>query len=175
MSSDLQWLLLRNNNTFLVRRGPKAAPFPLNPEIFATSTLSSVRVSQNSKTIDIKDSGSGIQITTRKSKASPPAVRAARTALTICNRSGLWRALGVTAGLTKQGHRPDLRTVSRDSLGGQWTHLQGSCHAVRVLEVWPPYASFVSTDCPKASCLLTLMPVSAADHEQAYGPTRSRR
>ncbi|KAG6328476.1 hypothetical protein ID866_10585, partial [Astraeus odoratus] len=92
MSSDLQWLLLRNNNSFLVKRGAEGRIFSAEP------------------TIDIRDSGSGIQITTRKAKASPHAVRPARTTLTIRNRSGPRRALGVTAGLAKRGYRPDLRT-----------------------------------------------------------------
>ncbi|KAL4070378.1 ribosomal L28e/Mak16 [Scleroderma citrinum] len=112
MSSDLQWLLLRNNNSFLVKRGPEGRAFSSEPGNLRN--LHSFKFSglANTKTIDIKDSGSGIQITTRKSKASPHAVRSARSTLTIRNRSGTRRALGVTAGLTKRGYRPDLRTAA---------------------------------------------------------------
>ncbi|KAL4068913.1 ribosomal L28e protein family-domain-containing protein [Scleroderma yunnanense] len=104
MSSDLQWLLLRNNNSFLVKRGPEGRAFSSEPGNLRN--LHSFKFSglANTKTIDIKDSGSGIQITTRKSKASPHAVRSARSTLTIRNRSGTRRALGVTAGLTKRGY-----------------------------------------------------------------------
>ncbi|KAI6154148.1 hypothetical protein BKA82DRAFT_4098164 [Pisolithus tinctorius] len=94
MSSDLQWLLLRNYNSFMVKRGPEGKTFSAE------------------HTIDIKDSGSGIQITTRKSKVSPHAIRSARTTLTIRNRSGPRRAFGVVAGLAKRGYRPDLRAAA---------------------------------------------------------------
>ncbi|KIM69904.1 hypothetical protein SCLCIDRAFT_1207145 [Scleroderma citrinum Foug A] len=112
MSSDLQWLLLRNNNSFMVKRGPEGRSFSTEPGNLRN--LHSFKFSglANTKTIDIKDSPSGIQIATRKSKASPHVVRAGRSTMTIRNRSGPRRALGVTATLTKRGYRPDLRAVS---------------------------------------------------------------
>ena len=70
----------------------------------------------SSQTIDIRDSASGIQVTVDKSKATPHQVSTARTTFTIRNRSGGRRALGVVAGLTKKGYRPDLRAVSTFSL-----------------------------------------------------------
>ncbi|KAI6015616.1 ribosomal L28e/Mak16 [Pisolithus marmoratus] len=112
MSSDLQWLLLRNYNSFIVKRGPEGRTF--STEHGNLRNLHSHKFSglANAKTIDIKESGSAIQITTRKSKVSPHAVRPARTTLTIRNRSGPRRALGIVAGLTKRGYRPDLRTAA---------------------------------------------------------------
>lgn len=58
------------------------------------------------------ESESGIQIRTRKAKASPLAVRSAYATTTIRNRSGGRRAFGVAAKLAKRGYRPDLRQVS---------------------------------------------------------------
>lgn len=64
------------------------------------------------QTIDIKDSGSGLQISTRKSKASPYAIGSGKSTSTIRNRSGGRRTLGVAGKYAKRGYRPDLRTVS---------------------------------------------------------------
>ncbi|KIO07115.1 hypothetical protein M404DRAFT_998531 [Pisolithus tinctorius Marx 270] len=96
----------------MVKRGPEGKTF--STEQGNLRNLHSHKFSglSNAKTIDIKDSGSGIQITTRKSKVSPHAVRSARTTLTIRNRSGPRRAFGVVAGLAKRGYRPDLRTAA---------------------------------------------------------------
>lgn len=60
----------------------------------------------------MSESESGIQIRTRKAKASPHAVRSAYASTTIRNRSGGRRALGVAAKIAKRGYRPDLRQVS---------------------------------------------------------------
>jgi len=66
----------------------------------------------NAKTIDITDSGSGIQITTRKTKTSPHAVRTAKSTSTVRNRSGGRRALGIATSYAKRGYRSDLRTAA---------------------------------------------------------------
>jgi len=66
----------------------------------------------NSKTIDVSDSPSGIQITTRKVKASPHAVKSAYGVSTIRPRSGGRRALGAAAGPAKRSYRPDLRAAT---------------------------------------------------------------
>jgi len=66
----------------------------------------------NAKTIDITDSGSGVQITTRKTKTSPHAVRTGKSTSTLRNGSGGRRALGITASYAKRGYRPDLRAAA---------------------------------------------------------------
>ncbi|KAI6120949.1 ribosomal L28e/Mak16 [Pisolithus croceorrhizus] len=112
MSTDLQWLLLRNYNSFIVKKGPEGRAFSAEPGNLRSLHSHKFSGLANAKTIDIRDSGSGIQVTTRKSKASPHAVRPARTTMTIRNRSGPRRALGIVSGLAKRGYRPDLRTAA---------------------------------------------------------------
>jgi len=112
MSSDLQWLLLRNNNSFMVKRVPEGPVFSREPGNL--TNLHSYKYSglANAKTVDISDSGSGVKITTRKTKTSPLAVRAAKSSSTLRNNSGGRRALGITASYVKRGYRPDLRTAA---------------------------------------------------------------
>jgi len=112
MSSDLQWLLLRNNNSFLVKRVPEGPVFSTEPGNLRN--LHSYKYSGlvNEKTIDIRESSSGIQITTRKKKVSPHTVNSARSTLTVRNRSGGRRSLGVAASLAKKGYRADLRAAA---------------------------------------------------------------
>ena len=62
--------------------------------------------------IGISDSSSGVQIVTRKTKASPHAVASAYAKSTIRPRSGPRRALGIASAAAKRGYRPDLRSVS---------------------------------------------------------------
>ncbi|KAF9236827.1 ribosomal L28e protein family-domain-containing protein [Melanogaster broomeanus] len=117
MSTDLQWLLLRKHNSFVVKKVPEGPIFSTEPgnlrnlhsHKYSGLANTKARITTSCETIDIKDSPSGIQVTTIKSKASPRQVRTARTTLTIRNRSGGRRALGVVAGLAKRGYRPDLR------------------------------------------------------------------
>ncbi|OBZ68589.1 60S ribosomal protein L28-1 [Grifola frondosa] len=112
MSSDLQWLLLRKNNSFLVDRvveGPVFSKEPGNLRNLHSFKYSGVA---NEKTITVKESESGIQLVTRKKGASPRAVHSAVATTTIRSRSGPRRAAGVTAKLAKRGYRPDLRTAA---------------------------------------------------------------
>ncbi|RDX50563.1 ribosomal protein L28e [Lentinus brumalis] len=112
MSSDLQWLLLRNSNAFLVKRVPEG-PI-LSKEPGNLTNLHSFKYSglANEKTIVVKDTESGIQLLARKKGASPRAVQPAFTTTTIRPRSGARRAAGVTAKLAKRGYRPDLRAAA---------------------------------------------------------------
>ncbi|KAI0696025.1 ribosomal protein L28e, partial [Cerioporus squamosus] len=112
MSSDLQWLLLRNSNAFIVKRVPEG-PI-LSKEPGNLTNLHSYKYSglANEKTITVKDTESGIQLITRKKGASPHAVRSAYATTTIRPRSGPRRAAGVAAKLAKRGYRPDLRAAA---------------------------------------------------------------
>ncbi|KAF9478095.1 ribosomal protein L28e [Pholiota conissans] len=117
MSSDLQWLLLRKNNSFLVKRvveGPvfsKESGNLLNINSFKYSGLA------NSKVVNVEDQAGSIKIHTRKVKASPHAVASGVATTAIRPRSGSRRALGIAAAPAKRGYRPDLRhaTLARVS------------------------------------------------------------
>ncbi|KAK0209161.1 ribosomal L28e/Mak16 [Desarmillaria ectypa] len=112
MSSDLQWLLIRNSNSFLVKRVPEGPIFSKEPGNLRN--LHSYKYSglANAKTIDVSDSPAGIKITARKPKASPHAVVSAKATSYIRPRSGTRRALGIAAQSAKKGYRPDLRTAT---------------------------------------------------------------
>ncbi|KAL0952066.1 hypothetical protein HGRIS_008703 [Hohenbuehelia grisea] len=111
MSSDLQWLLVRNYNSFLVKRvaeGPIFSKEPGNLRNIHSHKFSGLA---NSKTIDVTDSASGIKVTTRKVKATPTQVAPAHSTSYVRPRSGGRRALGVASATAKRGYRPDLRTA----------------------------------------------------------------
>ncbi|EKM84299.1 hypothetical protein AGABI1DRAFT_81985 [Agaricus bisporus var. burnettii JB137-S8] len=108
MSADLQWLLLRKNNSHIVKRGPIFSKEPGNLRNIHSFKYSGFA---NAKTIDVSDSNGAIRITTRKVNASPHAVAAAATVAPIRARSGGRRALGVGASVAKRGYRPDLRAA----------------------------------------------------------------
>ncbi|TFK24285.1 ribosomal protein L28e [Coprinopsis marcescibilis] len=112
MSSDLQWLLLRKNNSFIVKRVVEGPVFSKEPGNLRN--LNSYKYSglANPKTIDVSASESGVTITTRKAKASPNAVAGASAKTVIRPRSGGRRALGVAASVVKKGYRPDLRAAA---------------------------------------------------------------
>jgi len=111
MSADLQWLLLRKNNSHIVKRapGPTFSKEPGNLRNLHSYKYSGLA---NQKTIHVTESDGTIKIVTRKSKASPNAVASAYASSTVRARSGSRRALGVAAGTAKRGYRPDLRTAA---------------------------------------------------------------
>ncbi|KAJ7439960.1 ribosomal L28e protein family-domain-containing protein [Mycena latifolia] len=114
MSTDLQWLLVRDNNSFMVKRGPSVGRV-FSKESGNLRNLHSQKFSglANAKTIHVADSGSGIQIVSRKQKATPFAVSGASATASIRSRTGSRRALGITAfTATKKAGRPDLRTAA---------------------------------------------------------------
>ncbi|KAI1790999.1 ribosomal protein L28e [Ganoderma leucocontextum] len=112
MSSDLQWLLLRKNNSFIVKRlveGPILSKEPGNLTNIHSFKYSGLA---NEKAIAIADTESGVKLTVRKKGAAPNAVRPAFATSTIRSRSGGRRAAGITAKLAKRGYRPDLRAAA---------------------------------------------------------------
>ncbi|KAJ7871188.1 ribosomal L28e protein family-domain-containing protein [Mycena olivaceomarginata] len=114
MSTDLQWLLVRKNNSFIVKRGADVGQV-FSKENGNLRNLHSHKYSglANSKTVHITDSGSGIQIISRKQKAAPGAVSRATSTGSIRTRTGSRRALGIAASVTsKKAGRPDLRTAA---------------------------------------------------------------
>ncbi|KAJ6601035.1 ribosomal L28e protein family-domain-containing protein [Mycena vulgaris] len=114
MSTDLQWLLVRDNNSFMVRRGPSVGRV-FSKETGNLRNLHSQKFSglANTKTVHVVDSGSGIQIISRKQKAAASAVSGASSTAQIRPRTGSRRALGIVASTTsKTAGRPDLRTAA---------------------------------------------------------------
>ncbi|KAJ7625986.1 ribosomal protein L28e [Roridomyces roridus] len=114
MSTDLQWLLLRGNNSFIVKRDASVGR-TFSRESGNLRNLHSQKFSglACSKTIAISDSGNGIQIVSKKLKASPTAVARGSNTTVIRPRSGGRRALGITAAVVcKKAGRPDLRTAA---------------------------------------------------------------
>ncbi|KZT27628.1 ribosomal protein L28e [Neolentinus lepideus HHB14362 ss-1] len=111
MSSDLQWLLIRKYNSFMVKKVPEGPVF--SREAGNLPNLHSYKYSglANSKTVAVADTGSNVQITYTKKSASPHAVNSAKATYSIRSRSGPRRSLGVAAKLTKRGYRADLRPV----------------------------------------------------------------
>ncbi|KAJ7144781.1 ribosomal L28e protein family-domain-containing protein [Mycena crocata] len=114
MSTDLQWLLVRKNNSFMVKRDASVGQV-FSRENGNLRNLHSQKFSglANAKTIHITDSGNGVQIVSRKQKASPFAVSRAISTDQIRARTGSRRALGIAASTTsKKAGRPDLRTAA---------------------------------------------------------------
>ncbi|KAK7063557.1 ribosomal-L28e domain-containing protein [Favolaschia claudopus] len=114
MSTDLQWLLLRQNNSFQVKRGAEVGRI-FSKENGNIRNIHSHKFSglANNGTIHIVDSGNGVQIISRKKKASPHAVSRATSTDVVRARTGPRRAAGIVSSITsKKAGRPDLRTAA---------------------------------------------------------------
>ncbi|KAF9911052.1 hypothetical protein EC991_004925 [Linnemannia zychae] len=98
MSADLTWLLIKNNNSFLVKRSgvqfSSEAGNLLNKNSFKFSGLA------NKKTIDIAAaaSGRGVVVSTPKTK--------------VTLTKGIRKSARSVAGLTRAGYRADLRKAA---------------------------------------------------------------
>ncbi|THH18627.1 hypothetical protein EW146_g2390 [Bondarzewia mesenterica] len=103
---------LNQNNSFIVKRVAEGPIFSKEPGNLINIHSQKYSGLANSKTIDVREGPTGIQITHRKKSAAPTAVRSARATTTIRSRTGPRRALGIAARTTKRGYRPDLRSVS---------------------------------------------------------------
>ncbi|KAJ4486383.1 ribosomal L28e/Mak16 [Lentinula aciculospora] len=112
MSDDLQWLLLRKYNSYMVKGLPEGPIFSKEPGNLLNLHSHKYSGLANAKTIDVSDANGKITITTRKTKASPYAVAPARSTSSIRSRSGSRRAFGIAAGTAKRGYRPDLRKAA---------------------------------------------------------------
>jgi large subunit ribosomal protein L28e len=112
MSNDLTWLLLRKNNSFIVKRVPEGPVFSKEPGNLRNLHSAKFSGLVNDKTIHVHDTGNGIQLRSRKSKNGPHTVAKAHHDSTIRPRSGGRRAIGIASSFARRGYRPDLRTVS---------------------------------------------------------------
>ncbi|TRM70538.1 ribosomal L28e/Mak16 [Schizophyllum amplum] len=112
MSNDLEWLLLRKYNSFIVKKVPEGPIFSKEPANLMNVHSYKYSGLANAKAIDVSDSPNGIKITTRKTSAAPTKVASARATSTIRPRSSTRRALGAATGHLKRGYRPDLRRAT---------------------------------------------------------------
>ncbi|KAA1477236.1 ribosomal protein L28e [Dentipellis sp. KUC8613] len=112
MSNDLEWLLVRKSNSFIVKRVAEGPIFTKEPGNLTNIHSHKYSGIANAKTVDVRATPAGIAITHRKAKASPQAVRAARATTVIRPRTGPRRALGIAARTAKRGYRPDLRAAT---------------------------------------------------------------
>ncbi|KAF9124625.1 hypothetical protein EC957_001003 [Mortierella hygrophila] len=98
MSADLTWLLIKNNNSFLIKRSgvqfSSEAGNLLNKNSFKYSGLA------NKKTVDISAaaSGRGVVVATPKTK--------------VTLTKGIRKSARSVAGLTRAGYRADLRQAA---------------------------------------------------------------
>ncbi|KXN85777.1 60S ribosomal protein L28 [Leucoagaricus sp. SymC.cos] len=111
MSTDLQWLLVRQNSSHIVKRLPEGAVFSKEPGNLRNLHSHKYSGLANSKTIDVSESNGSVRIVTRKVKASPHVVASAYATTPIRAKSGGRRAAGIAAGFAKRGYRPDLRAA----------------------------------------------------------------
>jgi len=109
MSADLQWLLIRNYNAFMVKRvreGPIFSKEPGNPMNIHSFKYSGLA---NNKTVDIQETPSGIQITSKKTKGSPQTIKGSKSTSSIRRNSSSRRTHGIAVSHAQRGYRPDLR------------------------------------------------------------------
>jgi len=112
-SEDLQWLLLRQNNSFMVKRMPHGPIFSKEPGNLRNLHSHKYSGIANSKAISINaDSEGKVTIDSRKLSAGPRTIRKSRHSQSVRARSGPRRSLGVASSHARRGYRPDLRTAA---------------------------------------------------------------
>ncbi|KAL4401675.1 cytosolic large ribosomal subunit protein [Malassezia pachydermatis] len=108
-TQDLQWLLLRKSNSFLVKQKGLGRVFSREPGNVAA--LHSYKYSGlvNDKSVGIVPAaGRGVVVSTRKQKVSPNAIKGSRNSTTV--KGGSRRVAGAVANMVaKNGYRADLR------------------------------------------------------------------
>ncbi|WFD25349.1 hypothetical protein MNAN1_000317 [Malassezia nana] len=108
-TQDLQWLLVRKSNSYLVKQKGLGRVFSREPGNLAA--LHSYKHSGvvNDKAIGITPAaGRGVVVTTRKQKVSPFAIKGAYSKTTV--KGGARRVAGAVANVAaKNGYRADLR------------------------------------------------------------------
>ncbi|KAE8267533.1 hypothetical protein A4X09_0g4813 [Tilletia walkeri] len=108
VSNELEYLLTRTTSSYIVKQASLPRYFSREPRNLAQIHSFKFSGTTNAKTIGIEPvSGGGVAVVTRKSKASPSALKGAYTATTI-KKGGSRRVAGVVSNLTKNGYRRDL-------------------------------------------------------------------
>ncbi|KAF9581147.1 hypothetical protein BGW38_001949 [Lunasporangiospora selenospora] len=108
MSADLTWLLIKDNNSFLVKRNgvelSKEAGNLLNKNSYKFSGLA------NKKTIDIQAAARGVVLSTKKT--SVPAFKPSKAIRKVTLTTGARKSAATIASLARAGYRPDLRKAA---------------------------------------------------------------
>ncbi|WFD35530.1 hypothetical protein MCUN1_002386 [Malassezia cuniculi] len=112
-TQDLQWLIVRKNNSFLVKQKGLGRVFSREPGNLAS--LHSYKYSGviNDKGVGIvpAENGRGVVVTKKKVNANPRGVRGIRSSSTI--KGGSRKVAGAVANLvTKGNYRADLRKAA---------------------------------------------------------------
>ncbi|KZV86208.1 ribosomal protein L28e [Exidia glandulosa HHB12029] len=109
MSSDLQWLLVRKHNSFMVKRLPEGPILSKEPGNLTNIHSHKFSGLTNAETIDIREKDSSVVITTRKPSAKIHTVKKSQHSSTIRPRSGSRRVSGIVSRYASKDYRPDLR------------------------------------------------------------------
>ncbi|KAF9586237.1 60S ribosomal protein L28 [Lunasporangiospora selenospora] len=109
MSADLTWLLIKNNNSYLIKRNgvefSSEAGNLLNKNTYKFSGLA------NKKTIDIQAAaGRGVVLSTKKT--SVPAFKPSKAINKVILTKGIRKSAATIANLARSGYRADLRKAA---------------------------------------------------------------
>ncbi|CAE6472665.1 unnamed protein product [Rhizoctonia solani] len=114
MSTDLQWLLVRKYNSFIVKRVPEGPIFSKEPGNLKNvhSRKYSGLISDKSLHVGYDAGTKAITLSSRKPKASLHQHSKGQHKTTIRANSGPRRSQGVVASQARLGYRPDLRQAA---------------------------------------------------------------
>ncbi|GAB5589540.1 hypothetical protein Unana1_04440 [Umbelopsis nana] len=107
MSSDLVWAIVRNNNSFLVKRA--GAQFSTEPNNLANLNTYKYSGLANAKTVGINAAPRGIEVTTTKAKVASPAKRNSKVTISKGRRHTAKKVANIVA---RSGYRADLRAIA---------------------------------------------------------------
>ncbi|CAO3688717.1 unnamed protein product [Umbelopsis vinacea] len=107
MSSELVWAIVRNNNSFLVKRA--GAEFSTEPNNLANLNTFKYSGLANAKTVGIKAAPRGIEVTTTKAKVASPAKRTTKVTISKGRRHTAKSVANIVA---RSGYRADLRAIA---------------------------------------------------------------
>ncbi|CAM0140283.1 hypothetical protein VKS41_005904 [Umbelopsis sp. WA50703] len=107
MSSELVWAIVRNNNSFLVKRA--GAQFSTEPNNLANKNTFKYSGIANAKTVGIKAAPRGIEVSTTKAKVASPAKRVNKATISKGRRHTAKSVANIVA---RSGYRPDLRAMA---------------------------------------------------------------
>ncbi|WFC97913.1 hypothetical protein MYAM1_000633 [Malassezia yamatoensis] len=134
-TQDLQWLLVRKSNSYLVKQKGLGRVFSREPGNIAS--LHSYKYSGlvNDKAVGITPNDKqGVDVITKKTKVSPRVVKGARVNTTV--KGGARRVAGAVANITaKHGYRPDLR---KDAVARASAIIRSQQGRQRVPKEYPP-------------------------------------
>ncbi|KAI9498797.1 ribosomal L28e/Mak16 [Zychaea mexicana] len=108
MSAELVWALVKNNNSFLVKRSN--VQFSAEPGNLTNLNTFKYSGIANGKTVDIRGAGRGVQVTTKIVKKANTPVKALNKTVVTKSRRGT--AKSVANLIAKSGYRADLRQAA---------------------------------------------------------------